>query len=33
MFGLTCSPSLLSMTVRHHVFKYIDLNEDLAMKF
>ena len=33
MFGPTCSPSLLSMTVRHHVLKYLDLNEDLVMKF
>ena len=33
MFGLTCSPSLLSMTVRHHIFKYLDLNEDLVINF
>ena len=38
MFGLTCSPSLLSMTVRHHavchhVLKYFDLDENLIMKF
>ena len=36
--GLTCSPSLLSMTVRHHavchhVLKYFDLDENLVMKF
>ena len=31
--GLTCSLLLLSMTVRHHVLKYLDLNEDLVMKF
>ena len=33
MFCLTCSPSLLSMTVRHHIFKYLDLNEDLVINF
>ena len=33
MFGLTYSPSLLSMTVRLHVLKYLNLNEDLVMKF
>ena len=33
MFGLTCSLSLLSMTVRHHVLKHLDLNEDLVIKF
>ena len=33
MFGLTCFPSLLSMTVRHNVLKYLNLNEDLVMKF
>ena len=35
MFGLTCSLLLLllSMTVRHHVLKYLNLNEDLVMKF
>ena len=33
MFGLICSASLLSMTMRHHVLKYLDLNEDLVMKF
>ena len=33
MFGLTCSPSLLSMTVRHHVLNYLNFNENLVMKF
>ena len=33
MFGLTCSLSLFSMTVRHHVLKHLDLNEDLVIKF
>ena len=33
MFGLTCSPSLLSMTVRHHALKYFDLDENLVVKF
>ena len=33
IFGFTCSPLLLSMTVRHHVMKYFDLNEDLVVKF
>ena len=33
MFGLTCSLSLLSMTVHHHVLKYLVLDEDLVMKF
>ena len=32
IFGLACSPSLLSMTVRHHVLKYFDLDENLVMK-
>ena len=27
VFGLTCSPFLLSTTVRHHLTKYIDLEE------
>ena len=31
-FGLTCSASLLSVTLRHHVLKYLDLNEDLLIK-
>ena len=33
MFGLTFSPSLLSVKVRHHVLKYFDLDENLVMKF
>ena len=33
MFGLTCSLSLLSMTLRPHLLKYLDLSEDLVMKF
>ena len=33
IFGFTCSPLLLSMTVRHYVMKYFDLNEDLVVKF
>ena len=33
MFGLTCSQSLLSMTMHHNVLKYLDLNDDLVMKF
>ena len=32
-FGLTYSLLLLSMTVRHHLLKYLDLSEDLVMKF
>ena len=33
MFCLTFSPSLLSVKVRHHVLKYLDLDESLVMKF
>ena len=33
MFGLTCSVSFLGMTVCHHVLKYLDLSEDLILKF
>ena len=33
MFGFTCSPSLFSMTMRHHVLKYLDLNESSVMEF
>ena len=33
MFCLTSSPSLLSMTVDHHVLKYLNLNQDLIIKF
>ena len=32
-FSLTCSLSLLSMTVSHHVLKYLDINENLVIKF
>ena len=32
MFGLTCSVSFLGMTVCH-VLKYLDLSEDLILKF
>ena len=31
--GLTCSLLFLSMAVRHHVLKHLDLNENLIMKF
>ena len=33
MFGFTCSPSMLSMTMRHHVLKHFDLNESSVMEF
>ena len=33
MLGFICSPSLLRITVRHHVMKYLDLKEDLVVKF
>ena len=33
MFGLTCSVSFLGMTVCHHVLNYLDLSEDLVLKF
>ena len=33
MFGLACSPSVLRWAVRHQVLKYLDLNENLVVKF
>ena len=33
MFGLACSPSFLRWAVCHRVLKYLDLNENLVVKF